>query len=312
VRPARGKLPRLGRLEAVKLQNAWPSEASSFTPWLAQDENIALLGECLRIELEVQNREQPVGPFRADILCRDLETGAPVLTENQLERTDHAHLGQLLTYAAGLKAVTIVWVARKFTEEHRSALEWLNDITDERFGFFGVEVGLWKIGESLCAPTFTVLVRPNSWNRAVRKAVVEGSSEGAQRRLAYWETFLRNLRLENTNVRLPKAASLGNLRFTLLGQEAWITVYTSVKGRIGVFLRAKTNQFQSLYRERRKIDQALGDEVVWSEPDEDGTWCVAVASEADAGERSLWPDQHQWLAEKLKRFLAVFETRFSP
>lgn len=148
----------LGRLEKVDLRNFWTTEAGDFTPWLAQEENIALLGEAVGVELEVEAQEKSVGPFRADILCKDTSTDQWVLIENQLERTDHTHLGQLLTYGAGLNAVTIVWIAAKFTEEHRAALDWLNEITDERFNFFGLEVELWRIGDSLAAPKFNIIL----------------------------------------------------------------------------------------------------------------------------------------------------------
>ena len=110
----------LGRLTRVDLRDIWTSEASDFTPWLAREDNLAILGETLGIDLELEAQEKAVGPFRADILCKDIRSGTWVLVENQLERTDHSHLGQLLTYASGLEAVTIVWIAARFTEEHRS------------------------------------------------------------------------------------------------------------------------------------------------------------------------------------------------
>src|SRR5215208_3586767 len=115
----------LGRLKKVDLRAAWLSECSDFTPWLAQEENLKLLAETIGIDLELEGQEKWVGPFRADILCKDLskDTDNWVLIENQLERTDHCHLGQLITYAAGLDAVTIVWVSAQFTEEHRAALD---------------------------------------------------------------------------------------------------------------------------------------------------------------------------------------------
>ena len=142
----------LGKLDRVDLRTVWETEAGAFTPWLAREDNLALLGETVGIELELEAQEKDVGPFRADLLCKDTASGAWVLVENQLERTDHTHLGQLLTYAAGLQAVTIVWVAARFTEEHRATLDWLNEITDDRFNFFGLEVELWRIGTSPVAP----------------------------------------------------------------------------------------------------------------------------------------------------------------
>ena len=119
----------LGRLTRVELRDIWNSEASDFTPWLAREENLSILGETLDIILELEAQEKAVGPFRADILCKDIGTGAWVLVEYQLERTDHVHLGQLLTYASGLAAVTIIWISARFTEEHRSSMSSRNRTT---------------------------------------------------------------------------------------------------------------------------------------------------------------------------------------
>src|SRR5438128_1646495 len=132
-------MPALGRLKPIELREAWPNESTAFTPWLAQTENLALLADAVGMELELEGQEQRVGPFRADILCKDTGTNQWVLIENQIEPTDHCHLGQLLTYAAGLQAVTIVWVAKTIREEHRAALDWLNKITGDQFNFFGLE-----------------------------------------------------------------------------------------------------------------------------------------------------------------------------
>src|SRR6266568_3526303 len=130
----------LGRLERVTLRDIWESESSDFTPWLAQPENIKLLAEATGLELELEAQEKFVGPFRADILCKETSNDAWVLIENQLEQTDHKHLNQLMTYAAGLEAVVIVWVAERFTDEHRAALDWLNEIANEKLRCFGLEI----------------------------------------------------------------------------------------------------------------------------------------------------------------------------
>jgi hypothetical protein len=155
-------MQQLGRLKQVPVREFWRHEASDFTPWLAREDNIALLSETVGLELMVEAQEKNVGPFRADILCKDSLANAWVLIENQLERTDHSHLGQLLTYAAGLQAATIIWVAERFTEEHRAALDWLNEITDERFNFFGIEIELWQIDSSPLAPNFKRSASPTT------------------------------------------------------------------------------------------------------------------------------------------------------
>ncbi len=183
----------LGRLARVNLRGIWATEASDFTPWLAREENLAVLSETLDMELELEAQEKAVGPFRADILCKDSGSDAWVLIENQLERTDHSHLGQLLTYASGLEAVTIIWIAARFNDEHRSTLDWLNKITDEDFRFFGLEVELWRIGDSPAAPKFNIVSKPNDWSRSVAqaaRAIDEAELSGTRlMQRAYWSAL---------------------------------------------------------------------------------------------------------------------------
>ena len=160
------------------------------------EDNLSVLAKALDMELEPVALETNVGPFRADILCRNADGGAWVLIENQLERTDHTHLGQLLTYAAGLHAVTICWIAESFTDEHRAALDWLNEITDDRFRFFGLEVELWQIGSSLRAPRFNVVSKPNNWSRSVAEmARPDGKNVTPTQQLQreFWAALMQRL-----------------------------------------------------------------------------------------------------------------------
>ena len=188
----------LGRLERVDLRTIWTSEPALFTPWLARAENLEILGETLELELERESVEKPIGSFRADIVCRDIGTGSPVLIENQLERTDHDHLGKLLTYAAGLQAVIVVWLAASFREEHRAALDWLNDITHEESRFFGLEIELWRIGNSPAAPKFNIVSMPNDWSRSVTPALGGAKQSGTKlKQMEYW-SGLQNV-LDDTN-----------------------------------------------------------------------------------------------------------------
>ena len=182
-------MAKLGRLIKVPLREFWDKEDRDFTPWLADEENIGLLGETIGFDLEVEAQEKNVGPFRADILCKDTVTDSWVLIENQLERTDHSHLGQLLTYAAGLEAVTVVWIAEGFTDEHRAALDWLNEITDEKFSFFGLEIELWRIGDSPMAPKFNVVSHPNDWTKTVSRISRNELTSVQQLHLEYWTTL---------------------------------------------------------------------------------------------------------------------------
>lgn len=151
----------LGRLEKITdLREIWKTEAQDFTPWLAKEENLSLLGETINLELELEAVEKDVGPFRADILCRDTSDNSLVLVENQVERTDHTHLGQLLTYAAGLNTVTIVWIAKKFTDEHRATLDWLNEITGDKINFLVLKSSSGELGGRPSPQSLTLYPSP--------------------------------------------------------------------------------------------------------------------------------------------------------
>ena len=151
------------RLEQVELRTVWISEDSDFASWISRSESLAMLGEVLNLELELENMEGWVTPYRGGVVCRTRGSGGYVVIENQLEHTDQSHLGQLLTYAAELKAVTLVWVAAQFTQEDRNTLNWLNEITSKSVNFFGLEVELWRIADSPLAPRFHLVSKPSSW-----------------------------------------------------------------------------------------------------------------------------------------------------
>ena len=183
----------LGRLRRLNLRDIWSNEATEFTPWLAESENLQILSETLGFELELEAKEKEVGSFYADIVCKDIGTDTTVLIENQLEQTDHDHLGKVLTYSAGLHAETVIWLAERFRDEHRAALDWLNEISRQNTQFFGLEIELWCIGDSAAAPKFNIVSMPNDWSRSVTKAAVDSRelSELRVLQLEYWDVFLQ-------------------------------------------------------------------------------------------------------------------------
>ena len=181
---------KLGKLEKVELRDYWTDESRDFTPWLAEPENIALLGGTLDIEMEVIEQEQAVGTYRADIYAKDTTNGTNILIENQLEKTDHSHLGQLITYAAGLDSVIVIWISPQFTEEHRAAIDWLNRVTTENLNFFGIEIELWRIGDSQPAPKFNIVSKPNDWTRYIQQTFDPSQlSKGQHTLLEFWTEF---------------------------------------------------------------------------------------------------------------------------
>ena len=153
-------MSELGELQPVDIREIWTREDEDFTPWLFEQENLNRLASVLNMEFKPVGKEVEVGQFYADILCRNTADNSLVVIENQLRGTDHKHLGQALTYAAGLKATTIIWISTVFTDEHCDVLDLLNAITNENYKFFGVEIELWQIGDSLPAPIFNIVSKP--------------------------------------------------------------------------------------------------------------------------------------------------------
>ena len=261
-------MEELGELTKVPLREFWEGEASDFTPWLAREENIGLLGDTIRVELEVEAQERNVGPFRADILCKDISTDNWVLIENQLERTDHSHLGQLLTYAAGLEAVTVVWIAEGFTDEHRAALDWLNEITDEKFSFFGLEIELWRIGDSPMAPKFNVVSHPNDWTKTVSRISRNELTSVQQLYLEYWTTLRDLLEERNGVIRPEKPLPRYWMPFAVGRSSFWLSVSASVKGQwvcVSLTLTGKDGKdhFYLLERDKADIEEEVGAELEW-------------------------------------------------
>jgi hypothetical protein len=306
---------KLGRLEQVDLREAWTSEAADFTPWLAKSENLALLGDTIGMELELEAQETRVGPFRADILCKDTATNDWVLIENQLERTDHCHLGQLLTYAAGLKAVTIVWIAERFTEEHRAALDWLNEITDDRFAFFGLEIELWRIADSPIAPKFNVVCKPNDWSKTISEAAEGEITETKLLQQEFW-AGLRTLLLERKSVVKPQKPLPQHWTNFALGRS-WFGMHATVntvKNCIQVGMsclgpHAKTH-FQMLKQDKEAIEKEIGCELEWEELPGKKEKRIALRKHGvDPTDRNSWPAQHAWMSEKLEAFYRAFAPR---
>ena len=311
--------PNFGRLVRVSPRQAWQSEAGGFTPWLAEPENLALLGETIGIELELEAQEKSVGPFRADLLCRATATGDWVLIENQLERTDHTHLGQLITYAAGLRAVTIVWVANPFTEEHRAALDWMNDITDTRFNFFALEIELWKIGDSQPAPKFNVVSKPNDWSKTVGPGPTVQLTEAQQLQLEFWTAFRgyasehatsinptkplpqnwMNLAIGRMGFRLAAIASLWNSE-----KEHYDT--NEVRAELQIYDRRSNDYFAVLEAEKDKIHEELGFDLKWYNPPNVVSKRIYVRRDADLQNRDTWEELQKWLTIQLDAMKRVF------
>lgn len=311
--------PSLGSLEPVDLRNVFPSESSDFTPWLAQEKNLEKLGAALDIELELESQEKSVGPFRADILCKDINSQDWVLIENQIEPTDHKHLGQLMTYAAGLKAVTIIWIASSFTDEHRAAIDWLNEITQDGINFFGVEIELWKIGNSPVAPKFNIVSKPNLWTHTVNQAAQRLASgdltDTKKLQLEYWTKFHQFMKTEHGSLKPHKPSPQHWMNFAIGRSYFHLFAFTNTKEkRIGVGLVVKgpdaKPHFHLLNSEKDEIEKEFGQKLDWKElPTKIESRIILNKFDADLVDKNRWSEYCDWMADTLETFTRVFKSR---
>lgn len=315
----RSNQTQLGKLEREELRNIWATEDRDFTPWLAQEDSLELLGNILGMDLELEAQEKEVGPFRADILCKSKDDESWVLIENQIERTDHKHLGQLLTYAAGLEAVTIVWVASKFTDEHRAALDWLNKITDDNFRFFGLEVELWKIGNSVAAPKFNIISQPNTWSKSIAQAAKrlreEPTTEVRKLQYEYWQALVTYLQKEGSQLKPATPSPQAFMQFRIGSGKGHIgALLNTQKNLIGVELcitdrKYAKNIFHMLAEEKPAIETEIGKKLIWLEKPERITSKIQQFEGAILTEKADWPRQHAWHKDRIKTFDRVFRQR---
>lgn len=260
---------RLSRLTPVAIREVWKHEAHDFTLWLL--ENADVLGEALGMDLELTEAERRVGGFALDLIGTDLATNTVVIVENQLEQTDHSHLGQLLTYAGGTDPSTIVWCAPGFREEHRAALDWLNEHTDEDTRFFGVEIAAVRIDESRPAPLFRVVAKPNDWTKQLHteRAAVTMSPKS----LAYqdfWSELLTRIRAEHpTWTRSTAASSQSWITLPYGTSNIWYGMAFTLNGpRVELYFGgpdAESNlaEFERFVAHRDLLDEQLGTSVVY-------------------------------------------------
>ncbi len=303
-----------GKLEPVDLKAGWPHEALDFTPWLSK--NINMLGEVLGLPLEVVEEEARIGPFRADILCRIVSEDANrlVIVENQLEKTDHSHLGQIITYAAGLEAAVVVWIAREFTDEHRKAIDWLNRGTHDHLNFFALELELWRIGGSEPAPRLNVVCEPNEWEPRPSEL-----TDTRQAQLAFWTAF-KDFLGQSGPLRAgkPRASNvmpfpIGRSGFELLATansynqttKAW---EPSIQVQLALNRKTSNDDFAMLEAQRDEIEKRVGQQLVWNNPAADVRLKrVYLRNVTDFARQDAWPAQHAWLKQYLTRFKEVFE-----
>ena len=298
---------QLGKLERVDIRMVWKHEAADFTPWLASAEGLEMLSAAIELDLETLETERPIGRFSADLICGVPETDKVVLVENQFGTTDHDHLGKMLTYAAALdEVVAVVWIAETFHDEHRAALDWLNQITPQTVSFVGLEIEAWTIGGSPPAPKLNVVSQPNDWSRPE----ATGLSDLQQLRLEFWNAFKKYLEDQGGAVVAHKP-----------GAENWTTFRSGIPGMSLLssvkpgYLDAELYSYgghKQLFAELEKragdVQPQIGSPLMFRNDLNKKYSCAWVQREADLADRIRWPEYMSWLASRL----AELKTAFAP
>jgi hypothetical protein len=306
-----------GQLKKLNLREVWSREATDFTPWLA--ENIQELGKALGIDLELERREAEVGDFSLDLLAKDLGSGRTVVIENQLEKTDHDHLGKLLTYAAGFNASLIVWIADSIREEHRQALEWLNQRTGTDTEFFGVVVEVLKIDDSKPAFNFKPVVFPNEWQKTkTRVAASTNPSSRGEAYRSFFQSLIDELREKHkfTNARAGQPQNWYAFTSGIINGVQYNPFFAK-DGRVAASLLINVGDreenrrlFDWLKQDEAKIEAQFGSRLEWYKSDDVKSCSIYTdrpgSIEADA---ATLQNIHAWLIENLLRLKKVFGPR---
>ncbi len=262
---------KLGKLQEVDIRSVWAHEQYDFSKWLASEENIQALGDTLNLSLADIETEKFVGSYRCDIVCKDELTGKTVLIENQLEATNHDHLGKILTYASGLDASVVVWIVASAREEHASAIEWLNKHTTSDVNFFLIEVHAYTIGDSLPAPMFKVIEQPNDFAKSV-KELVSGStlSDAQEKRLEFWNLFNDALDQKGKPFNKHKATTDHWYTVAVGSSQCYISidlVNKEHKIRVGLWVTDNKEMYDMFYSHREEIEAAFGETLEWDRLD---------------------------------------------
>jgi hypothetical protein len=288
-----------GRAEQVPLRELWKNEAQDFTPWL--EANPDRLGELLGMELEFV-REQSVGLFSLDLLGRDKNSDQLVIVENQLDKSDHSHLGQLLTYAGGFEPAYVVWIAKEIRSEHKAALDWLNSVTNSETYFFGIEIKAIRIDDSNPAPLLDVVVQPNSWSKQAHETKsAANDSPRARQYLAFWERVIAEFGGEFTELKNRKAspqlwlsASSGisavNLALVFTSRGLKAEFYFGSKSE-----EQNTKRFEAVLAARDLIESKMGRSAEWeSLPGQKASRVAIYGPECDVTNASEWANYIEW------------------
>jgi len=304
----------LGKLEQGDLRKVWKNEASDFTNWLAQEENLTLLSDAIGIDIKLIRTEANVGSFNVDILAEEENTERKIIIENQLEPSDHGHLGKILTYASGYDASIIIWIVEDVRDEHKQAIDWLNEHTDENVNFFVVKMEIWKIGDSPYAPRFHVVSKPNDWAKAVKKSATESElTDTKLMQFEYWNKFKEYAIQQKTRLRLRKVHPQHWYDISIGNSECHICLTVNTRDDLigcEIWIGQSKELFKNLQEKKEVIERDLGEKLEWMEMPLKKASRIKLAHEMSVTDQANWEKCFKWMLDHAEKFYNVFNKYF--
>lgn len=307
---------KLGTLKYLSLKHVWPHEERDFTPWLAQEENLASLSDALGLELQLEQIEVAVGPYSADMLAKDSE-GNYVIIENQFNKTNHDHLGKLITYGATLGASIVIWIAERFSEEHQRAIEWLNERTTDDLSLFAVQPKVFQIDDSKPAVEFYVVERPNEIVKSASLAKATAGaeiSESQALQLEFWTEFRKRL-LEKKVMPSARPARPQYWYDVPLGRSYinLSNILNTTDGRMGIRVyihnAIAASALEQLLAQREAIESEIGTQLLWNPNPNNRDKIISLSRPIQLENKQSWPEAIDWLVEMTARFRTSFVHR---
>jgi len=305
----------LGKLEKIPLRDAWKHEALDFTGWLSESDNLQLLSNEIGIDIILIQTEASVGKFNVDILAEEESSNRKIVIENQLESTDHDHLGKIITYASGFDAEIIIWIVKDVRDEHKQAIDWLNENTNEKINFFAINIELWRIGNSPLAPKFNIISKPNNWAKALKKST-SSSSQGKvtdlkMLQLEFWSSLNDYFEKNSTTIstRTPRPQHWYDLSLGV-GQKAYLSLVVHNRDQycsVEVYIPNSKELYSELEENKDEIEQKTGLQFEWNElPQKQASRIIVKHTPFNLKETEEWTGHHKWMLETIEKIKPVF------
>lgn len=294
----------------MDLRKGWKHEAFDFTTWIVDQENLQMLSDEIGIEIAPIESEAKTGRYSVDILAEEENTGRKLVIENQLEQTDHDHLGKLVTYASGHDAEYVVWIVKDANDEHRQALEWLNDHTGNDLNFFLLRLELWQIDDSRPALKFNTIVKPNEWTKTLRERTQSDDlSETKLMQLDFWKQFKTYCKENNSRLGTRKPYPQHWYDVSIGRSEGNVALTVNTRDQeLGceLYIHNDKEWFDELYEQKEDIEATIGSSLEWQRLDDKKASRIKLAKDFNFEDQDQWQDYFAWLKEKAEKFKQVF------